>query len=158
MYDLALDFDAGAMMSDAELAEYNKTLSDWSKKAKSTLQSGITQEGIGGTELAKSIKPRLYKAKNKDISGIGFSFRREGIYVHKGAGRGMGGQKGSSWLDKYGVRKKTNPESLGKLATGNRVAKPWFDALDNDLQELSDIVAENYAGRAVNTTQLFNKQ
>jgi len=104
------------------------------------------------------VKSKPHKTKDGDVRSVGFSFLREGIYVHKGAGKGMGGLKGSSWLDKYGVRKSTNPESLGKLATGNRKAKPWFDALDKDLPELGDIVAETYAARAIDATKLFNKQ
>ena len=157
-FEIAVNFDVSTALSSEEKAEYHKKIADWSKKAKATLQSGIRQQGISGTSLINSIKPKVYKTKNADVGGIAFSFNRHGIYVHKGAGIGMGGQKGSTWLNRYGIRRETNPESLGKLASGNRQAKPWFDALDNDLQELADIVAENYAGKAIDVSRLFNKQ
>lgn len=152
---IELDAKASVSLSMANQEEYHELVDKWSKKAASALRHSVLSLNAFETgALHDSIKPKIYKTGDGDIWGVGFNFDRQGIYVHKGAGTGMGGQKGSSWLDKYGQHKKTNPDSLGKLASGNRKAKRWTSSLDQDVQELADIVAEIYGDRAVEMIRL----
>lgn len=90
------------------------------------------------------IKDR-YKLEEGTISRISFAFPRQLIWTHKGAGKGRAGTVGSKWTDKYGSTKSTNPKSHGKMATGGRTAKPFFDRVldrEDGVEELATIVAE----------------
>jgi hypothetical protein len=82
------------------------------------------------------------------INRIGIRLPRTLIYPDKGAGKGFGGTNGSSWLDQYGQKKTTNPASLGKMGTGSRIAKPFFqDAMSgpDGIEKLGDIAARSLA-------------
>lgn len=73
------------------------------------------------------------------------------IYTTKGAGKGLGGIKGSNWITARGERKKTNPASKGK-APGNRKKKPFITAVLDDeggVEKLADIVTEHQADAIV---------
>lgn len=59
---------------------------------------------------------------------IGVKFARTGIYVARGAGKGFGGTKGSTWRTSKGEKRRTNPESLGKAGTGTRQEADWITA------------------------------
>jgi hypothetical protein len=95
-----------------------------------------------GDSLAK-LKSKV-TIKNGVVSVIGFKMNRSLIWTHVGAGKGRGGSSGSSWIDAQGNRKKTNPESLGKMGTQGRTAKPWFNKFmegPEGLDDLATIVA-----------------
>jgi len=67
------------------------------------------------------------KIKNEVPDRIQIRFKRYLVFVEKGASRGHGGEKGGTWINAKGERKKTNPESLGKMDNGLRQAQPWFN-------------------------------
>lgn len=70
---------------------------------------------------------RVYVSeKDAMVQALKIRFGRWGVYKEKGAGRGAGGAKGSRWQSRGG-EKTTNPNSFGKMNTGNRKAKPWFN-------------------------------
>lgn len=64
--------------------------------------------------LSNSIRDNVYfnRKGGKEAERVGFSFLREGIHIHKGAGRGQGGVIGSNWIDRYGKKKTRAPETL----------------------------------------------
>jgi len=69
-----------------------------------------------------------------------------------GSGKGIGGSKGSRWINAKGEQKKTDPKSKNKIGRGSRTAKKFIDeALDSSqgLNELADIVAEGYGDAIV---------
>jgi len=104
-----------------------------------------------GASLSK-IKDK-FKYKDGIIEVVSFKFPRSLIWPHKGAGKGMGGNKGSSWVDKYGQRHTTDSKSFGKAGTGNRRAKPWFNQTIEGVKgvdELATIVAEETGDAIVN--------
>ena len=135
-----LNMDAQAVFSDKEIAAYNDRVKALYKTAEGTLRSALSAQ----SRIARSVKAKMYKSKYKIANRIGFSFAREGIYVNYGAGRGQGGTKGSSWIDKYGRRKETNPQSFGKMGTGNRKATNWLASIAPNIDELADITAVFY--------------
>lgn len=104
-----------------------------------------------GSSVAK-IKSRE-KRKGDIIEVLSFKFPRQLIWTHKGAGKGRGGLLGSVWYDRLGIKHSTNPDSLGKMGTGGRVAKEWFkntiEAPDG-IEELATIVAEESGDAIVN--------
>ncbi len=96
-----------------------------------------------------------YGRRYGDIERIGFKFMRHLIFVHKGAGRGMGGSKGSSWVTSSGQRKKTNQRSLGKMNRGNRLAKRWLSpVLDREVPKLADEVMRANLNAVVNAIEI----
>jgi hypothetical protein len=101
-----------------------------------------------------SLKMRTYQHYG-EIDGIGFKFDRYLIFVHKGANKGHGGAKGSTWTDAHGVLKRTNPLSLGKMNTGNSLEKPWLNpVMDDQVPKLADIVADFKAELALKQVQI----
>lgn len=75
------------------------------------------------------------------VSSLGIKFPRHLVFVHKGAGKGRGGTKGSRWKDKFGQTQKTNPRSFGKMGTGGRTEKPFIDAALNGPNGIDNIAA-----------------
>lgn len=127
-----------------------------------------TESGLKGRSAAMGITHRsnspsagssVAKIKARDRRRIGvidmvsFKFDRSLIWTHKGAGKGRGGIQGSVWYDRLGIKHSTDAESLGKMGTGGRVAKPWLnDTLEapSGIDELANIVAEESGDAIVN--------
>jgi len=90
-----------------------------------------------------------------EINRISFGFNRYLVFVHKGAGKGKGGSKGSSWINKSGNKVTTNPGSLGKMNTGQRKSKEFLNpVLERKLPILADIVAGFKADQVVKAIQI----
>lgn len=129
-------------MIRAPLAEAVQDINEWAKETQGLLRSTVPTHS--GT-LAKSIKSRvrIYRGQPDRIT---FNFERYGAWLEKGASRGHGGQVGSSWRDKYGIRKTTNPRSFGKMGNQSRPERPWFDpVIDQRFPYLADLVELHYA-------------
>lgn len=95
------------------------------------------------------------KSHYGEVIGGGFRFDRYLVFVHKGAGKGHGGSKGSTWLDAHGQRRRTNPKSFGKMNTGARQAEEWLNpVLDEEVPKLADIVAGFKADAAIKQIQI----
>lgn len=137
----------------------NERVQDWAQRTESSLRGssnalGITHRGDSpspGASIDK-IKNRV-KYRGGIIEVVSFKFPRTLIWTHKGAGKGRGGLKGSVWYDRLGIKHSTDPDSLGKMGTGGRVAKPWFNnAIEapSGVEELATIVAEESGDAIVN--------
>jgi hypothetical protein len=126
--------------------QFNKAVSDWSVDTTRRLKMNVRTMVREDHKLSDSINPNMYydnKYGAKEASRVGFSFVREGIHIHKGAGRGQGGWKGSKWYDIHGKLKETNKKSLGKMGFGNRQPIEWFDpVIVQELPQLADLVAD----------------
>lgn len=115
------------------------------KEAKAKGRSLGIRHVSGSPSESDSLDGMTVKFKKRAgdiISVLVFTFRRHLHYVRNGAGRGYGGNKGSTWQNKDGERKRTNTASLGKAGTGVRTAKPFLDPVDTGVQMLLDDVAE----------------
>ena len=134
-----------------DLDRYNQRVQDWTQSVQKEIIAEGKAEGIThranspskGSSLDK-IKSRVYQSGGV-VDKVGIRFRRSLIYPHKGAGKGHGGEKGSTWVDGYGKNQKTNPDSFGKAGSGSRKAKPFFNkALSgaSGTEALADIAAE----------------
>lgn len=105
-------------------------------------------------EGENSIKIR-YKQDYGQIETITFKFHRYLAFLHKGAGKGVAGSKGSTWTTKSGQKKSTNPKSMGKLGTGKRKAKEWLNPqLDRAVPKLADQLLEEKWDGAMKALQL----
>jgi hypothetical protein len=144
---------------DSERVEqFNSEVKKWANDVSGKLKSNVRSLVKKDVSLSGSIKPKIYfdRKYGKEVNRVGFSFRREGIYIHRGAGKGQGGYKGSKWTDKYGTLKKTNPASFYKMATGNRHPVDWFNStIRQELENLADIVANYSADLQIDATRIF---
>lgn len=148
MAQVKIDFD-----------KQNERVLAWADRSQQDLQSTGNRLGIQHRANSPSSGSSLAAIKHKEryqagiIEVIGFQFRRSLIWPHKGAGKGMGGTQGSTWYDRLGIRHTTDPDSLGKMNSGNRQEKPWFnETMDapTGVDELATIVAEESGDAIVN--------
>jgi protoheme ferro-lyase len=118
---------------------------DWADDVVDIAKSNTSSSSVTGA-LTDSIKRNVKLTNQQTSIRIAFSFARYGVWVEKGAGRGHGGKVGSTWRDKHGTRKRTNPKSLGKMDTGARTAAPWLNPpIDDLLPQLEQTVTDTYA-------------
>jgi hypothetical protein len=145
-----------------DLNRYNERVKDWMQLAIQDMKSNGAGMNIVHRSNSPSKGSSLDKLKAKEhfdngaIDRIGFKMNRSLIWTHKGAGKGYGGSKGSSWRDGQGNRKSTAAASLGKAGSGARTAKPWFSQFiesPNGVDDLATIAAEEL-GSAI-TNKLF---
>lgn len=148
-------FNTDAFNNKVTAAAKELTLAMQQQAAKYNIQH--RGNSPSNSNSVKKIKENT-RQKQGLISQIGYKFPRHLVFVHKGAGKGHGGVKGSRWVDKFGNTQKTNPASLGKQGTGNRKEKPFFnDALNGPLGiEKIAVIAATEIGAAI-TGQLFIK-
>jgi hypothetical protein len=137
----------------------NDRVTEWANKVTGKIKDRANALGIrhranspSPSASVPAIKDR-FRLKGGIIEIISFRFSRSLIWPHKGAGRGYGGIKGSTWKDKLGITHHTDPKSLGKMGTGNRTAKPWFnDVMEGSegVDQLANIVAEESGDGIIN--------
>lgn len=160
-FELSLDsFDMKDIRGTDKAAkkDYNKEIREWAKDQTMGLRRSVSQRIRQDIGLSESIKEKVYYSRGagREANRIGFSFLREGIYVHKGAGRGQGGLIGSTWTDSRGHKKRRDPQSAGKMGQANRPENKWFDTvIDRKLPQLADIVGNYSATLQVDATKLY---
>ena len=139
-------------MATINLDRQNDRVQAWGQKANSAFKGAalslrIIHRADSPSKSASlpKIKDR-YRFRSGVIEVVSFRFPRELIWTHKGAGKGVGGVQGSTWIGPDGNRKRTNPRSFGKIGSyGSRRPKPFFNqVLDgpSGMDELATIVAE----------------
>ena len=143
-----------------EFDTLNTEVAAWAKDTDAVIHNTGAAYGIKHSSNSPSPSASLPKVrgriffKDQVAAGIAFKFNRTLVYPHHGAGKGKGGSKGSRWVDKYGITRKTNPKSFNKMNTGNRKAKPFLnDALKKQAPLLANIVAQT--GADIVTRKLF---
>ena len=133
------------MLDAQSKVDINSTVAALTTKTVAALQA--EQERVGIKSRTGRLKKITIKYADDDglISRISFKFQKYGVYQEKGAGRGQGGLKGSQWLNKEGQVIKTNPRSFGRMNTGNRHAKEWFNpVIENYVDQLAEHVANDF--------------
>ncbi len=162
-FELSLDsFDSDQKALRVEdksvTREYNKEVEEWSADSRRMLRTNIAYFVENDIALSDSIRDNVYynRRGGKEAQRVGFSFLREGVYIHKGAGRGQGGVIGGSWIDRHGKRKTRAASSAGKMGKGNRYNQEWFDTvIDRKLPQLADVVSNYSATLQVNATRIY---
>jgi hypothetical protein len=142
-----------------DLERYNERIKETGKEVLDDIKEKANEMNIqhrsdspsNGSSVA-AMKDK-YKVKDDAVNVISFTVRRSLIYRHKGAGKGKGGTHGSSWVDKFGVRKSTNPKSFGKMNTGNRTEAPFINDVLNSpkgVDKIATVAAEELGDAIVN--------
>jgi hypothetical protein len=138
---------------------FNREVIAWAKNVSSQLKASVKSLVKKDVTLSDSIKPNVYydTKYGREANRIGFSFDREGVYIHRGAGKGQGGFRGGSkWTTKYGKLKETNPASFYKMGLGNRRPLNWFNpAIDRNIEALADIIATYAADMSADATRIY---
>ena len=130
------------------LSQYNTEVAGWTRdstrKMKNQVLRLVLNIGHGYNDL-KGTNSKYLGEANK----ISFKFPYYMVFVHKGAGRGYGGTKTGLFTNAKGGKGKTNPLSFGKMGTGKRVPKPWFNpVIEQQFPELAEIVTQ-YRGEKI---------
>lgn len=129
-------------MDTVAVEDFNTKIRDWGSRVKAALGPSIAAEGIQGSKLRGSIRNN-YKYEFGEISRIGFSFAREGVFVHKGVGRG--------YVMKNGVVVK-----ISKAPGFNRFPKPWFNkVIESFIPDLEKIITDYTDSAVINTLRIY---
>lgn len=140
------------------MREFNRNVEQWSETSKIALRGSIKSLVKRDVYLSDSLKANIYydTRYGREVSRVGFSFAREGIYIHKGAGRGQGGVIGGRWIDRYGNQKSRSSQSAGLQGYGNRKPILWFNpVIESRLPQLADLVSDYSATMQINAINLF---
>lgn len=140
------------------LKKFNSDVKGWAEDSENQLRVSIKSLVKRDVYLSDSLRANLYYDRKyaTEVNRIGFSFAREGVYIHKGAGRGQGGIIGGRWIDRHGSQKERAAKSAGLQGTGNRKPIRWFDpVIDRRLSILADIVSEYSATMQIDATNIF---
>lgn len=135
------------MGEDSPIEIAVQTIKDWTGDTREMLRARAPSLTGAG---AKSIKGRVKLRQSIEPYAVSFNFERYIAWVDKGASRGHGGTKGSTWYNKKGEKRRTNSASLRKMNSGNRLAEPFIDAVISErLPILADVLAKNLADSVV---------
>lgn len=130
-----------AIATTYNAAEINQIVQEETERCVAALKAEQIRVGIKSySGKGENIK---YKLTGRDPIGvykrIRFIFPRYMVFVEKGASRGHAGRIGGRWTDKKGIVIYTNPKSFGKMNTGARKAKEWFNSvIENFVNVLTD--------------------
>ena len=133
------------------LERYNQKILNWTQTSEQGLKAAGREMNIVHRSNSPSKGASLPKVKGREhydaggIDRIGFKMRRSLVWTHKGAGKGQGGTVGSTWYNSKGELKKTDAGSFGKMGSGTRKKKPWFDEFmsgPDGVEDLATIAAE----------------
>jgi len=136
-------------MSTTPLNDYNNDVSGWMQGTTRQMKNRVLRlvmSGVGPSSKQLSGSTKKYAG---EANKIVFSFPYYMVFFEKGAGRGYGGTKSGKFTTRTGGKRATSLTSFGKMGTGARQPKPWFNpVVEERFPELLDIVA-NYRGRKI---------
>jgi len=125
-----------------EMEAFNEQLKGWGAKVNAAFPPSISAHGISGKHLSRSIR-NTYYYEFGEIFRLGFSFAREGIFVHKGVGKG--------YVMSNGVVVK-----VSKTLGFNRKPKPWFNpVIESFIPELEQIIFDYAESAIINSTRIY---
>lgn len=127
---------------------FNEEVRKWGHATNEERKKALAGIGVRGTsQLIREARVR-YAIGFGTINRIGFAFPRHLVHLEKGAGRGYGGRKGSTWFTR-GQRRRTNPKSFGKMNSSERMARPTFNpVMDKRVPVLTAIISTFYGDAA----------
>lgn len=124
------------------VGQFNSKVTGWNRDAQRKMKNHILRMvlniGPGYNQLKTST--RSYYG---EVNRLQFNFPYYMVFVHKGAGRGYGGVKTGLFSRGDGSKGVTSRDSMGRMGTGKRVPKPWFNpVIEEKFPELADIITE----------------
>ena len=165
-------------MTPQEIHEYNQMIRRWASMVRRNLVGVVMRMPKGkegavtrGTKRGQSrteykLKDNMSYRTHQDygqVDGVGYSFERHGVFVHKGVGRGyvmvgdtvVRGYHPKTEVKKYANRKNRSANAVLFIGPGIRKPVEWFNpVLDKYVPELADNVAKMNADAAVNALRM----
>ncbi len=132
----------------------NKIKKEWGVQTLREIKDHYNRYVKGDSDYGlESLRLRTGKSFG-EIDRFSFSLARYLIWLQKGAGKGKGGKKGSTWFFKD-QRRKTNPNSFGKMNTGQRKKKDIINpVLERRVYDLAELVATFKADEVVKAIKI----
>lgn len=138
----------------ASTEDFNRGVLKWAKNTKQKLQLNILRLTTTGTDYAHDHTDVKVRKFHGEASRIAFNHPYYMIFVHKGAGKGYGGSKTKLFTRADGTKGKTNPNSLGKMGTGKRKPKEWYNPIiEQEYPSLEAIILPYHGEKAINRLQ-----
>lgn len=133
----------------ANTSSFNAGVGAWGRETKRKMKLRTLQlvlhVGPGHDNQKVTVRKYLGEANR-----IQFAFPYYMVYVHKGAGRGYGGTKTGLFTRKNGGKGITRKSSMGRMGTGKRKPKPWFNpVLEERFPALAEIIADYHGGKVM---------
>lgn len=149
-------------INSIDFTDFNQGVKHVSKLMRVAAMGGIMSMSLRDKGTLLSSLKNYTRVEQGVANRVSLSFSRHGVFMEKGAGRGYGGSKGSVWYDAKGQRRTTNPQSFGKMGSGARIRKPWFNPMvENVLPLLEAQVAQlkiDYGKAFPNLNAMINAQ
>lgn len=136
------------MADNSFTGKYNKDVREWTSQTRRVMKNEVLRMVLSKGPGYKSLRSTVQNYRG-EASKLGFVFPYYMVFVHKGAGRGYGGNKTGLFTKKNGSKGQTSKSSMGRMGTGKRIAKPWFNpVIEKRFPELANLVAD-YKGNSV---------
>lgn len=124
--------------------DYNNELRQFWNEVASELRSSASLMVRENKFLSNSIRANVYK-KDGEVNKLGFAFRREGVFLQKGVGRGY-------------VMQGNTVVKTSSTPGFNRRQVLWFNpVIERNIPKLHEIVAKYYKDLTINTTRIYIK-
>ncbi len=144
--------------------EYNKRVTEWGSKLAVKLRASIQMlTNEGKADLVKSLRLKTGKWFGV-VDKLAFHFKRHGVFVHKGVGRGYHIEAGkvvrgsSKAFDKTTDVNARLKQFALRSAAIQRVPKEWLNpVVEKNISTLANLVAELQADKVVNATKILIK-
>lgn len=134
--------------------DFNQDVRKWSADGRRKMKRAVIQLTTQYSGAARNQLKTSTKSYHGEVNQIGFSFPYYLVFVHKGAGRGYGGAKTGFFTNGRGGKGITNPLSKGRMGTGRRIPKPWFNpVIEENFPVLADLIATYHGGKQIDTIQ-----
>ena len=130
------------------LVKYNKDIAEWTSASRREMKLEILRLVLNIGPGYNNLKTQVQKYHGEPAK-IAFSFPYYMVFVHKGAGRGYGGSKTGLFSKADGSKGKTSSSAMGKMGTGKRKPKPWFNpVVEERFPQLAELV-QSYHGEKI---------
>lgn len=131
------------------LTNYNKDVTEWTAQSRRKMKMEVLRMVLNIGPGYENLRSKVGKYAG-EASKLTFDFPYYMVFVHKGAGRGYGGNKTGLFSKADGSKGTTSKSSFGKMGTGKRRPKPWFNpVVEERFPALADLVRNYHGGKVV---------
>lgn len=137
-------------MADLSLLNnYNKDVGEWTAQSRRQMKMEVLRMVLNIGPGYENLKSGVGKYAG-EVSKLSFNFPYYMVFVHKGAGRGYGGNKSGLFTKGDGSKGTTSKTSMGRMGTGRRKPKPWFNpVIEERFPALAELVRNYHAGKVI---------
>lgn len=128
------------MSTQSDIDGFNRKVTQWAEDTQKDVRAELDALRVvhakysrSPVSFKKALKAKL-RLRSGEVSSIGISFPRHGVFVHKGVGKGT---------------------PVSRIGTTKRKAKPFLNpVLDKNLVRLSEIAADHMGNITVNSIKI----